>query len=88
MILSSHPIYLTRRNTKADGTGTMVPDFCFEDRLHAERYLLSKHGDGDRDIVQLDVLEFDYVEAMTRKEAFKKAALAKLTATERELLGL
>jgi hypothetical protein len=66
----------------------MVPDLCFADRGHAEKYIDSRWSEGDWDIVELEVLEFDYVEFKEQENDIKKAALAKLTSLEKRLLGL
>lgn len=94
-------VYQTRRNADMnEGRGPMVPSLTFLHRKHAEKYIDDKPGvqgykkkwsqeqSGDWDIKEIDVIEYDVVEAEGRLLSVKAAALAKLTSEEIEALGL
>lgn len=94
-------VFLTRRiSDTTEGRGPMLPDLCFRHREDAEKYIDDKPGvmgrfkrwsqekHGDWDIMELQV--FDSCVSAEEAEEYKakKLALAKLTRTEKELLGL
>lgn len=94
-------IYQTFRNADdVEGRGPMIPDLAFLHYEHAAEYVDSQPGImgrkgkwsedkyGDWYIREVEVLEYNVVEAKERKERIKEEALSKLTDEEREVLGL
>ena len=94
-------VYQTQCNSDmVEGKGAMVPSLTFLHRKDAESYIDTKEGVwgirkkwsqeryGDWIIKEIDVLEYDVVEAEKHKLTVKAAALAKLTSEEIEALGL
>lgn len=94
-------VYATYRNRDTvEGRGGMVIDKVFLHRKHAEDYIDEQPGImgrkakwsqekyGDWTVETLEVLEYDVVEAKKRKENLREEALAKLSAEEKEVLGL
>lgn len=94
-------IYQTYRNSDdIEGRGPVVPDLAFLHKEHAERYVDEQPGVmgrrkkwsqlkyGDWHIKEIEVLDYDVIEAGQEKVKRKMAALAKLTPEEKELLGL
>jgi hypothetical protein len=94
-------IYMTQRNMDmTEGRGPMMNDKAFLHREHAAAYIDTKAGVmgrkakwseekyGDWRIEEMEVLEYDVMEAARIKEETKQTALAKLTDEEKEALGL
>lgn len=80
-------VYMTKRNADmTEGRGPMVNDLCFLHRKDANDYIDTKYGDWE--VKEIEVLEYNVAEAMKEKKRIKKAALAKLTNKELEILGL
>lgn len=94
-------IYQTyKQSDETEGRGPRIPDFAFLYEEHAVRYIDSQPGImgrrakwsnekyGDWSVEEIEVLDFDVIEAGQATARLKMKALAKLTIEEKEALGL
>jgi hypothetical protein len=94
-------IWQTYRNSdETEGRGPMIPDLTFLHEHDAARYIDNQPGVmgrrakwsnekyGDWTMKEVVVIDYDVIEAGEKQVKLKLAALAKLTAEEKELLGL
>jgi len=94
-------IWQTYRNSdETEGRGPMILDLTFLHKHDAARYIDNQPGVmgrrakwsnekyGDWTMKEVVVIHYDVIEAGEKQVKLKLAALAKLTAEEKELLGL
>jgi hypothetical protein len=94
-------IYQTyRQSDEIEGRGPSIPDLAFLHRKHDARYIddqpgvmgrrrkWSKEDFGDWYIKEIEVLDFDVIDAGQETVRLKMKALAKLTDEDKQILGL